>query len=159
MLKRPAKWQTLQIKRRSQKKTDSNWAGTTVLWLDWKTSVKNETAMNPSCVQECEKESTFFESRHFVFLCGLLSDYPDGCYSSTRWEHRKTIREKLGASRQWESRHPWSSSDAFVTVFPLRPHANWTRLARRSKLGRATPCCNNSSVHIALAKQWMRQQA
>ncbi len=38
------------------------------------------------------------------------------------------------------------------------PHPHWTRRARLSKLGRATPC-NNSSVHIARPKQRMRQEA
>ncbi len=41
---------------------------------------------------------------------------------------------------------------------PIGPYPHWTRRARLSKLGGATPCCNNSSVRITCAKQRMRQQ-
>ena len=40
-----------------------------------------------------------------------------------------------------------------------RPRQHWTRRQKRSKLGRVAPCCNNSSVHIAHAKQCITHQA
>ncbi len=40
----------------------------------------------------------------------------------------------------------------------LRLHPHQIRRKKRSKLGRAAPCCNNSSVHIARTKQRITQQ-
>ncbi len=42
---------------------------------------------------------------------------------------------------------------------PFKPRPHWMRREKGSKLGCIAPCCNNSSVHIAQAKQHMMQQA
>ncbi len=47
--------------------------------------------------------------------------------------------------------HRWNSG------MKLKPHPHWTRREGRSKLGRAAPCCNNSSVHTAGNKQRVKQ--
>ncbi len=52
----------------------------------------------------------------------------------------------------WEYLGQWPIS---IQAHSDRPHPHWTRRKKRSKLGHAAPCCNNSSVTLrVLSNTW-----